>query len=154
VAYWSQQDLEDQLSPATVLAIFDDNNNGTVSGTGLAAVQQRSDQEVDSYLATNYPKLTFPVTPVPVQLKWASLEFGIVFARDRKSEYWAKAEDNERQARLKEARAKMDRFAQGQQYLLATNEPKPSTVGGIVVDDGRRVIADNPDGTDNAGDFG
>lgn len=143
------------MSVATVVAIFDDTGaaDGTINEAALIAVANRSDQEVNSYFATNYTQLTFPVDPVPDTIKFASLEFGIVFSRDRKPEYWAKAQERERELRMKEARAKMDRYAAGKQFLYDSPEKRPKNVGGITYDNGPRTITDSADGTNNNGDF-
>jgi len=156
MAYWDQTDLENALSPATVLAIYDDTASGVVSTDALTAVIKRSDAEVNSYMAINYPKLVLPLAdaPTPDTLKFASLEFGIVYSRDRKPEYWKNAQDKERENRLAEARKKMDRFAVAQQVLFdVPAQPRPSNVGGIVLDQGQRVTIDSITGESNMGDF-
>ena len=117
MGYWQQVDLENALSPATVIAIFDDANNNTVSGAALSALIARCDNEVNSFIATNYPRITLPADPVPEPLKFASLELGIVYSRDRKPEYWKNAQDHERQNRLKEALDKLKRYATSEQFI-------------------------------------
>jgi Protein of unknown function (DUF1320) len=155
MGYWDQTDLENALSPATVIAIFDDTDTGVVNEVALAAIVARSDTEVNTYIATNYPDLVLPLaaSPTPNSLKFCSLEFGIVFARDRKPEYWSKAQEGERDKRLASVRAKMVRILEAEQQLYDTASPKPYTTGGIVVDNGIRTIIDSYDGTKNGEGF-
>jgi uncharacterized protein DUF1320 len=156
VAYWNRTDLENALGPATVAAIYDDAvaADGSINDGALTSVQQRSDATVNSYIAVNYPKATLPVDPVPDTLKFASLEYGIVYSRDRKPEYWKTTQEHERQERLKAANAQMDQYIAAQRFLYdMAVEPKPANVGGLVYDTGPRTIIDSADGTSNGGDF-
>lgn len=153
MAYWVRADLENALGPKTVMAIFDDENDGTVNDGALVAVQVRSDSIVNSYIATVYPKLTLPLTSVPDTVKFASLEYGLIFARDRAVEYWSKQGEGEREFRLKEARKNMAELITATRVLYDSPEPKPATVGGFVTTSGPRTFVDGPNGEDNLGDF-
>lgn len=156
MAYWTLTDLENVMGPKTVMTIFDDLDTGVINDDAVTSLQARCDSEVNSYIATNYPRTLLPIpqNPVPDTVKFASLEFAVVFARDRQVEYWSKQQEGERTGRLREAREKMIRLLQGEQYLFdLTVEPKPSTVGGVVIDIGPRTISPDADGTDNGGDF-
>jgi hypothetical protein len=156
VAVIGQSDLEDALSVSTVRSIFDDANNNTVSATAVAAVIRRAESQVYSYLATNYPDLQIPYTasPAPEVLKSAVLEFAIVYARDRKPEYWAN-NSRERKERLDGAFEMADRFAKARQVLYGGGvSTTPSNVGGTVLsDDGTEADSTPKFFVDGTGDF-
>lgn len=132
MAYNDQTDLENAMSPATVMAIFDDAADGVVNAVALEAVLTRADAQINSFIARNYPDLTLPLTSPPETLKSAALEFAIVYARDRKPEYWSKSQEGERQARIKGAFEMAERYAKAEQKLFDSTEPKPANVGGYV----------------------
>lgn len=132
MAVLTQTDLENALSPATVKALFDDANDNTVSPAAVAAVIQRAESTVYTYLATKYPTLTFPASaPIPESLKLAVLEFAIVFSRDRKPEYWAQSQNREREQRYKAATEMMDTFGKANRVLY-DGGAQPANVGGTV----------------------
>lgn len=145
------------MSPATVVAIFDDAGaaTGDVNEAAVRAVLVRAETQVYSYIARNYPALTLPTTddPAPESLRAIALEFAIVYSRDRKPEYWAKAQEGERQARIKGAFEMAERYASARQIAFDTVQKKPSNVGGIVYSAGPRTISDDADGSSNNGDF-
>jgi hypothetical protein len=155
LAYWNQTDLENALGPATVLAIYDDTDTGVVNEVALAGVIARSDTEVDTYIAKTYPTLTLPLTadPTPNSFKFCSLEFGIIFSRDRKPEYWSKAQAGERDKRLTDIRAKMLRILQADQQLYDASSPTPFTTSTVTLDTTPRTIIHSSDGTDNGSGF-
>lgn len=156
VLYVTREDLEDSLSPATVLSLFDDEGTGVVSDRAILGVLARASRTVDSYLARVYVG-PFPVTqtPVPEQIKNAATEFAIAFSFERHPEYvHTFGEQYRAGSRYKRATEMMDRLCQGQQEIPDwTLQPKPRNVGGIVYATGPRTIIDSPDGTYNGGDF-
>lgn len=134
MAVINQTDLENALSISTVRSIFDDANNNTVSTAAVAAVITRAESQVFSYLATTYPDLQIPYTasPAPEVMRSAVLEFAIVYARDRKPEYW-RDNSRERSERLKAAFDMCDRFAKSRQVLYGGGvSTTPANVGGVV----------------------
>ncbi len=154
--YASQEDLEHQLSPTTVRALFDDQNSGQAYVAAVNAVLQRASDMVDSYLARVY-KGPFPVaqTPVPSAIRAATLEFAIAYSFERHPEYvHTYGEEYRSTTREKRAIAMMERIANGLQEIPDwTLQPKQLNIGGIITFSGPRTIIDNPDGTPNGGDF-
>lgn len=113
--YISQTDLENALSVSTVLAIFDD-GTGTVNSTAVAAVIDRAEAEVDSYLIVIYD------LPLPNQadrlLKHCALQFAICFAMEKHPEYVRTFGEQQRTGPLYErAHALMTRIAKALQRL-------------------------------------
>lgn len=154
--YITQADLEGALSPATVLALFNDGDLGVVSTTSLLSVLVRASTEVDSYLARVY-KGPFPVTqvPVPAIIKNCTIEFAIAFSFERHPEYvQTYGEQYRGTTRYKRACEMAERLATGLQetpdWVLS---PKGQNVGGIIYANGPRTIIDSPNGTSNGGDF-
>lgn len=156
MAYIDQTDLEAALSPATVLALFNDQNEGVVYTPALLAVLTRASTEVDSYLARDF-KGPFPVpqTPVPAVIKNCTVEFAIAFSFERHPEYvHTYGEQFRGTTRYKRACEMAERLATGLQetpdWVL---QPRGGDVGGIIFSAGPRTITDSPDGTYNGGDF-
>jgi hypothetical protein len=132
VAVLSQTDLENALSVSTVRALFDDANDNTVNTAAVAAVIQRAEATVYTYIATEYPDLTLPVTStIPESLKLPVLEFAIIFCRDRKPEYWAASQNREREQRWKAAVEMMDAYAKAKRVLYDSGQT-PANVGGQI----------------------
>lgn len=156
MAYITKADLEAALSPATVLALFNDEDQGTVYMPALLTLLQRASNEVDSYLARSF-KGPFPVaqSPVPAIIKNCTIEFAIAFSFERHPEYvHTFGEQYRGSTRYARACAMAERLATGLQetpdWVLY---PKGTNVGGIIVNSGPRTIVDSPDGTYNGGDF-
>lgn len=158
-AYLTQTDLENALSPQTILAIFDDNNDGTADATPIAAVIARAEGQVHSYLSRAYPALVFPLTggdATSAVLKQAALAYAVPYAWQRHPEYMRMvgAGENVTAPMLRAADEMMERLCEGQQFLFGvTAQPKPTTVGGIIYDSGPRTCIDGRDGSSNGGDF-
>lgn len=154
--YITQYDLENALSPDTVLALFNDQNIGAPYMPALLAVLVRASTEVDSYLARVY-KGPFPVaqTPIPEAVKNCALEFAIAFSFERHPEYvHTYGEAYRSTTRYKRACEMAERLATGLQEIPDWNlQPKGQNVGGIIVFAGPRTIIDGIDGTNNGGDF-
>jgi phage gp36-like protein len=156
MAYITQTDLESALSPATVIALFNDQDQGVVYVTALEGVLERASAEVDAYLARVY-RGPFPIaqTPVPAVVKNCTLEFAIAFSFERHPEYvHTFGEQYRGTTRYKRACEMAERLATGLQEIPDwTLSPRGGNVGGIVYTQGPRTIIDNPDGTTNNGDF-
>jgi hypothetical protein len=58
VAVIALADLQNAMSPATVLAIFDDANDGLISQSAVDAVITRAESQIYSFIRRNYPGLT------------------------------------------------------------------------------------------------
>jgi hypothetical protein len=133
-AFIVQKDLENALSPAVVLALFDDQSVGTASATAIAEVIDSAEAEVRSYLVNPFG------TPLPAAaftdplLRLACIDFAIVFAYERHPEYVrSQGETGKLESRWKRAKERMERI-QAAMQRPATLDPstKPSNVGGQV----------------------
>jgi len=156
IVYVTQEDLEQALSPATVLALYNDLNNDSVNPTALEGVLIRATTWVDSYLATQYlGPFPVPQTPVPMMIKMAALEFAIAFSFERHPEYvLTYGESFRATARFKRACEIMERIISSQQQIPDwALQPKGKNVGGIINSTGPRTIIDGPNGENNGGDF-
>lgn len=154
--YITQEDLEAQLSPTTVMRLFDDENTGTANASAINRVLSRACSWVDSFLARVY-RGPFPVPqrPVPQVIIDCALEFAIAFSFERHPEYVATYGESYRaDSRFERACAMAERLCNGLQEIPDwVLQPKAGNIGGIVMDNAQRVILDSPDGTRNNGDF-
>jgi hypothetical protein len=148
-AYIDSVDLEHALSPTTVAAIFDDDGDGVADPAPIAAVIDRAEAMVDSFVVTEQP---VPVRGRDRLLRHAALEFAIAFSFERHPEYVRTFGEAERANRWQRGIELMERIANAVQ-MLPDVKRKPANVGGIVYDRARRVVVDDADGTANAGDF-
>lgn len=153
----SQADLEGAMSVATVAAIFDDQNTGTLNVAAMGLVIDRGEHEVLSWLIDEYGQDVLTNSTLQADLaddiflKGCALEYTVAYAFDRHPEY-VRANGRERGDRFKRAQERMERVLQSRQR--PTSMPKvPANVGGFVVDNGPRLVVDSADGTSNAGDF-
>jgi hypothetical protein len=155
MTYIVQADLENALSPSTILAIFEDQNTGAVNTTALNDICARATARVDSWIAAVYDG-PFPITqsPVPAMCKELALEYGVAFCFERHPEYVRTFGELPRAERWKRADELGLRLQKAVQRMPDyTAQPKPRNVGGIVYDSGPRTIVDSADGTRNGGDF-
>ncbi len=151
MAYIQQSDLEALLSAPVVLAIYDDQNTGAVNQAVLNEILQLASSRVDSYLATVYAG-PFPITqfPIPTMIKDAALAWARAFSFERHSEYVRQHGKTPR----KEAEDLCTRLTEAREYLTDyLAQPQPSNTGGIVLNNGPRMLVDGIDGTYNSGDF-
>lgn len=156
IVYATQTDLENSLSPATVLALYNDDNDSQVNAVAIEGVLVRATNWVDSYLATQYlPPFPVTQTPVPAMIVAAALEFAIAFSFERHPEYVHTYGETFRAAtRFKRACEMMDRIVASQQQIPDwVLQPKGKNVGGIINSSGPRTIIDGPNGENNGGDF-
>ncbi len=151
-AYINQEDVENALSAATILALYDDGNGG-VNTTAVDAVCQRASDYVDSFVAREYPA-PFPMTgTIPAMMKEAALQFGIAFSFMRHPEYVRQYGDTARSDKLfEEAKSMCERIVGAIQVLVEL--AAPANVGGTVHDG----TSDDPGTTsrffiDGTGDF-
>jgi hypothetical protein len=156
--YITQTDLENALSARTILAIFDDNNDGTADPVPIAAVIDRAEGMVDSALLgfQNMPL----VNAADRLVKAAALEFAIAFSFERHPEYVRSFGEEARKERWERAQNLLDRIQTRLRRLPDNNATatvgagsKQKNVGGIVTDGSRRVVISSADGTWNGGDF-
>lgn len=148
--YIEQINLERALSPATVLAIFDDDPpTGRVNQEAIAEIIERAEAEVDSWLVGIYD-LPIPA-PYDRLLKVAAIDFAVAFSFERHPEYVKTFGEEKRAERWKRGSDRMMRIRDGLQRL--PDQPSPDTApknsGAVVYDHGDRTMVDNSDGTVN-----
>lgn len=91
MAYFTQTDLENALSVAVVKAVYDDDHDGVVDSGPIAACIAYGDAMCNSFLRnvltsseTSLSAATLPLTTVPDEVKFASLDFGIAYTIRRR----------------------------------------------------------------------
>lgn len=152
--YISQTDLENALSPETMLALFDDTNTRVVSTTAVAAVIARAEAMVRSFLIGFYG---MPLAQsVDELVKHAALEYAVAYSYERNPDYMRE---------FKLELAAKDRADRADKLMLRIqaaiqklpDQPNPTTapknVGGVVLDTGPRLSIPSADGTDNGAGF-
>ena len=149
--YFAQADLENALGKNTVAAIFDDDGDTVADAAPVAACLAYGTSECDSFLRANYA-VTFPINPVPDELKFAAVDFGCAYAVRRRPDVTRAMGEKSWDAFRDAAIEKMKRFADSMQRLPDT-VAAPANVGGFTVDDSARIAVSGADGTVNMGDF-
>ena len=154
--------LRAALSPATYLALFDDEQCGVVSEVDISLpvtlTLRRAHTRVQSRLAT-----ICGTRPLPGEtaaggsdlLLDAELNYAIGMAFDRHPEYVRAYGEG---ARQKGAWSMAESIMEDLQAAVlrvvdATPEAAPSNVGGILFSSARRVMLPGSDGSANSGDF-
>jgi hypothetical protein len=155
--YLTQTLLERAISPRTVLALYDDDDDGTADADAIELNIDRAEGEVDSRLLGFGPMpLTNPADRLAMQ---AALEFLIAFSFERHPEYVRTFGEGNR-LHYDRAVARCDRIQAARQRLPDNNAEAAKgeggttyNIGGIVIDDGPRTMVTSADGTKNSGDF-
>lgn len=142
-AYFAQADLENALGIPVVKAIFDDNQDGDADGAPIAACIAASSAECDSFLRGTYA-VTFPISPVPDELKYAAVDFGCAYATRRRPDLVQAMGEKPWTSFREAAIEKMKAYASGLERLPATTAT-PANVGGVVVEDTARIASDSGD---------
>jgi hypothetical protein len=153
MAYITQAEFFYAVSPAMVLAIFDDNSDGVIDSATVDNYIGRGSSMTDAWIAPVYTG-PFPITqsPVPAMIRELTLLYTLAYTYERHPEYSRIADRgvadmfkraDEMGARLQSAVLRIPDYAA---------QPKPANVGGITNDDGRRVMT-NTSGTRASGDF-
>ncbi len=152
--YITRTDLENALNPGTVLALFDDANDGAGNSAAINSVIDDAEAMIDSYLQTVYRGV--PLTASTDRLiKKAAKDFAVAYALERHPEYIAGYGEARRAERWKRAQDMMERITNAVVQLPdVTDVLMQGNVGGLLIEGSRRVLSDSIDGTDNAGDFG
>lgn len=159
-AIWlTQQDLEAATSAKMVAACFDDDGNGSLNFPAIAAVIDRAEQEVMSYLVVELGPP--PLSPALIAqlatdtfLKYAAVDFAVAYMFDRHPEYVRAKMQDDRARRLKSAEDRMIRILEARQRPPTVPTP-PANVGGFSNDGANRLVTDSPGGPagGNAGDY-
>ena len=134
MAYLSQTDLENALGTAIVLAIFDDNQDGIPDQGPIAACLDYASTECDSYLRGHYD-VTFPISPVPSELKFAAVDFACAYAARRRPDIVRAMNEQPWTVFIEAANAKMKRYTAVLQRLPPSVGPPVTTGGAVYVGD-------------------
>ena len=87
MAYVDGTALGRALGAQTLIALFDDDNDGVADPAVVAAVCARADARADSWVAGNYES-EFPLSSgVPAMLAELSLAYAIAFSYERNPDY-------------------------------------------------------------------
>jgi len=159
--YIDSDQLRDALTRETYMAIFDDDNTGDerlVNDVRLNMVIDGAEGEVDSYLITNRALPLPPVVNPAVDrmVRRSCLEFAMSLSWEAHPEYIRQYGENSRVKILWErATLRMQRVKEGRQELPDQDQQnaKPTTQGGLVLDEGPRTIVTSSDGTSNGDGF-
>lgn len=153
-------ELRATLSPATYMAIFDDEQTGSVSlvdaSTAVLLTLSRAHIRTVSWLPPSFDKLPKSSdTDVSILLKDAELNYAVGLSYDRHPEYVrAYGADPQRKAAYDQAELTMTRVQAA--VLRLPDSPsmdEPHNVGGIVYESGPRTLIDSFDGSRNGGDL-
>jgi hypothetical protein len=158
--YITAAELRDALSPATYMAIFDDEQIGSTTvvdaSRPVALLLARAHAHVVSRLGHTYNKIPLITdSEVPYLLKDAELNFAIGMAYDRHPEYVRSyGADSQRKNAWDQANLTMLMIQEAvMRFVDAPSVGDPVNVGGIVFDSGPRTLTDSLDGTYNGGDL-
>lgn len=153
MAYLTQTDLESAMTPARVLAAFDDDNTGVVDPTALAAVLLRASNLVDGAIARSY-KGTFPMaSPPPALVKEAATLYAMALSIERIPEYGARYGEKHTLLMREAAEKLCERIATGMAKMVDAPPPTASTVvsGGVVTTYSPQITVSN--GATSTGDY-
>ncbi len=129
MAYWSQTDLENRLSPQIVKQILDDDNDGFADVGAVARLQADSDSKVESYLRPIYDLTVVRATP-PNEVKRLSLDVAVAMAAMRHPE----VRRTDGPELMSMAERDLERLRTGKTRLDVVGSPEPAAnVGGTVV---------------------
>lgn len=148
-------DLQDALSPAVVIQLFDDRNVGVPSPTAVARVIAEAEAEVKSYLVGDYPNPLPGGASTDELLKLAALDFAICLSYERHPKFMrAQGDGTTLKTRFDRATDRMKRIqASIQRPPTLSTLATPANVGGTSVVPTQAIITSNDDGTPNMGDF-
>lgn len=154
----SVEDLRDYLSPTILLRIFDDDNTGdldtVMASRPVQLVLTQAHANCVSWLPVMYNTLPDgDDAELPELLRGAELEYAKALAWDRHREI-AKASSVDVDALYKRVDLKMTRLQESTLRIAdSPPEAKPRNVGGLVRDEGFRVMCGTTSGVSNSGDF-
>ena len=160
VPYITATDLRAALSPPTYMAIFDDDQTGSIvtvdASTAVLLTLARAHSRVVSWLGHTYTKVPLVTdTDVPFLLKDAELGYAIGMSYDRHPEYTrAYAADPQRKNAYDQAELTMTRVQEAiLRFVDSPTIAAPVNVGCVIYDTGPHTITDSTDGTRNGGDL-
>jgi hypothetical protein len=148
-----QSDLENALNVATVLGIYDD-GNGVVNQTALAACADRGENELISWIVSEFGWPMPPAAQNDPLLKYSALDYWIAYSIERHPEYCKQAGLGTKESYFARATARAGRILTGlQNPTTAAAETPRENSGGVTVDGSTRLYIPNADGSTNAGDY-
>jgi len=153
MAYLTQTDLENRLSRAKVLAIYDDENDGTVNQAALDAVLQTASDLVDATIARSFNG-TLPVTgATPVMMKEAAVLYAMALSIERAPEFLAQYGDKYLFAMRDKAEKICEELATNLKKMVDAPPPTPglNVSGGYTLSSVQQLTV--IDGLPNTGDF-
>lgn len=153
MAYLTQTDLENRLGVPRVLALYDDDNTGTINQAAMDAVVQTASDLVDGTIARSYTG-TFPMaSPPPALAKEAAVLYAMALSFERKPEFALRLEDSYLTRLRTQADKLCERIATGLAKLVDAPPPVASSVvtGGVVQTSTTMFTV--VDGSSSFGDF-
>lgn len=153
--YVTQSEVSFALGVPIVTALYDDVNSGTPDSPSLDAAIARASALVDSWIAPVY-KGPFPIlqVPIPAMIRELALQYIEAISYDRRPDIvrgFGSDDQQKRWPRADEMGKRLQAAVLRIPDLVA--QPKPTNVGGLIVDDGSRVMTTGSDGTRYGGDF-
>ena len=122
MSYSTQTDLQNLLTPAQLVQLTDDNQDGVVDTAPITEAIAEADAEIDGYLGARYP---VPVSPIPVLLKNLSVAIALWKLYSRRS----KLNELRRKA-YEDAKATLTNLSKGLMVLPAQGGGQVASSGG------------------------
>jgi phage gp36-like protein len=119
MAYCAQTDIEKLLTPAQLVQLTDDNQDGLADAPVVTEAIAQADAEIDGYLGSRY---TLPVSPVPALVRQLSVAIGIWKLYSRRSIL-----NDLRRKDYEDAVAKLRAISRGEMVLPATGGGEVAT---------------------------
>ena len=137
MGYFTQTDLENALSTSTVKAVYDDDRDGTVDAGPIAACIAYGTAQCDSFLRKigttpgGTSAIVLPLSTVPDEVKFASLDFGIAYTIRRRPDIVKASGEQPWTVFYEQAVEQMKRYVASMQMVSAT-AMSHATVGGSI----------------------
>jgi hypothetical protein len=158
--YFDQDDIEDAISVNTVLAAYDDDQDGEVDTRPMAACIAYGNAECNSFLrnvlmaSSSGGAATLPLTTVPDEVKFAALDFGIAYTIRRRPDI-AKAMGEKPWTDFYDyAVAKMKRYCESLQRMPSTAGIHATAGATVLVPESDVDSDDEPDQESRWSDLG
>lgn len=135
--YFGQTDLEAALSTAVVKAVYDDDHDGVVDTAPMAACIAYGGAICDSFLrgalqsSVGTGAISLPLSSVPNEVKFAALDFGIVYTMRRRPDIVKAMNEQPWTVYYEQAVAQMKRYAASIQQVPASTAQHATTGGDI-----------------------
>lgn len=117
VFYFSREDLEDALGLQVVRSIYDDELAGNANPNPIISCCRYGTSECNSFLRAIQEGITLPLSPVPDEVRYAALDFGIAYTMRRRPDL-VRAMGEESWTAFRDAAVdKMKRYVDGVQQM-------------------------------------